>query len=74
MAMAQTLERKVEAAYNRGDLLERRRALMEDWSAFLGTFEREVVFRVMPPLEPAWVPALLPCFTSLRCITSQGVH
>lgn len=35
MALAHTLESKVEAAYNRGDLLEKRRKLMEDWSNFL---------------------------------------
>ncbi len=47
MALAHSLESKVEAAYNRGDLLEKRRALMEDWSTFLSTFEREVVFKAL---------------------------
>lgn len=32
MALAHTIENKVEAAYRRGDLLERRRELMEEWS------------------------------------------
>jgi integrase len=35
MALAHTVENWVEAAYRRGDLLERRRALMQDWAAFL---------------------------------------
>jgi integrase len=33
-ALAHTISDKVEAAYRRGDLLERRRALMADWAAF----------------------------------------
>jgi integrase len=35
MALAHTLESKVEAAYNRGDLLDKRRQLMSDWSAYI---------------------------------------
>ncbi|WP_407364496.1 hypothetical protein [Pseudomonas luteola] len=35
MALAHTLSSKVEAAYNRGDLLEKRRGLMQEWSCFL---------------------------------------
>ncbi|RRW40375.1 site-specific integrase [Pseudomonas luteola] len=35
MALAHTLGSKVEAAYNRGDLLEKRRGLMQEWSGFL---------------------------------------
>lgn len=34
-ALAHTLESKVEAAYRRGDALDKRRAMMNDWSAFL---------------------------------------
>jgi integrase len=33
-ALAHTLKDKVEAAYRRGDLLERRRRLMEEWATF----------------------------------------
>ena len=33
-ALAHALRDKVEAAYQRGDLLERRRRLMEEWAAF----------------------------------------
>lgn len=35
MALAHTIGNAVEAAYRRGDLLEKRRALMQDWSDFV---------------------------------------
>jgi integrase len=35
MALAHTIENKVEAAYRRGDLLEKRRELMHEWEKFL---------------------------------------
>ena len=34
MALAHTIESKVKAAYRRGDLLERRRALMQEWADY----------------------------------------
>ncbi|MEI6572565.1 MAG: integrase arm-type DNA-binding domain-containing protein [Alphaproteobacteria bacterium] len=34
MALAHTIMNKVEAAYRRGDLLERRRQLMDDWASY----------------------------------------
>lgn len=34
MALAHTIESKVEAAYRRGDLFEKRRRLMNDWTSF----------------------------------------
>lgn len=34
-ALAHTLENKVEAAYRRGDALEKRRTMMQEWSDFL---------------------------------------
>lgn len=34
MAMAHTVSDKVEAAYRRGDMREKRRRLMDDWAAF----------------------------------------
>ena len=37
MALAHTIEDKSEAAYRRGDLLEKRRALMTDWAVHCGT-------------------------------------
>jgi integrase len=36
MAMAHTVSDKVEAAYRRGDMREKRRSLMADWAAFCG--------------------------------------
>ena len=35
MALAHSLEDKVEAAYNRGDLLDKRRQLMNEWAAII---------------------------------------
>ncbi|MDV4155864.1 tyrosine-type recombinase/integrase [Rhizobium brockwellii] len=37
MALAHTIENKVEAAYRRGDLLEKRRELMTEWERYLST-------------------------------------
>jgi hypothetical protein len=37
MALAHTVGDKVEAAYRRGDLFERRRRIMADWAKFCGT-------------------------------------
>ena len=34
MALAHTIRSQVEAAYRRGDLLEKRRKLMDDWDAY----------------------------------------
>jgi integrase len=36
MALAHTIANKVEAAYRRGDLFNKRRALMTDWATFRG--------------------------------------
>jgi integrase len=35
MALAHTIDNKTEAAYRRGDLFQKRRTLMEEWSIFL---------------------------------------
>ena len=37
MALAHTLGDKTQAAYQRGDMFERRRALMNDWAVFIDT-------------------------------------
>ncbi len=37
MALAHAIGDKVEAAYRRGDLFDKRRQMMGDWAAFLGT-------------------------------------
>ncbi|CAM3319680.1 Site-specific integrase [Polaromonas hydrogenivorans] len=39
MALAHTLTDAVEAAYRRGDMLEKRRAMMDAWAGFLATPE-----------------------------------
>ena len=36
-ALAHIVQNKVEVAYARSDLFERRRRLMHDWSAYLNT-------------------------------------
>lgn len=45
MALAHTVEDKVEAAYRRGDMFAKRVALMEDWAAFCasGTTRTKVI-------------------------------
>ena len=35
MALAHVVENKVEAAYRRGDLFEKRRAMMDEWQAYI---------------------------------------
>jgi integrase len=35
-ALAHTLGNKTQAAYQRGDLFEKRRRMMEDWAVFCG--------------------------------------
>ena len=35
MALAHTIGDKVEAAYRRGDLFDKRRQMMNDWAEFL---------------------------------------
>lgn len=44
-ALAHSLGNDVEAAYRRGDLLEKRRALMDDWAAYATTKPAENVIR-----------------------------
>jgi integrase len=40
MALAHAIDNKVEAAYRRGDLFEKRRLMMADWAQFLAKIER----------------------------------
>ena len=40
-ALAHVVRNRVEAAYARSDLFERRRVLMDDWAAYLGREENE---------------------------------
>ena len=43
LSLAHTVRNKVEAAYNRTDLFERRRALMDQWAAYLNDAAGTVV-------------------------------
>jgi integrase len=45
MALAHTIDSKVEASYRRGKLLDKRRALMDDWAAFCGDVGKVVSLR-----------------------------
>ncbi len=40
MALAHTVSNKVEAAYRRGDMFERRRRMMSEWASFCGQMPR----------------------------------
>jgi integrase len=44
-ALAHTIDSKVEASYRRGKLLDKRRALMDDWSGFCGDVGKVVPLR-----------------------------
>lgn len=46
MALAHLVGDKVEAAYRRGDLLEKRRRLMEEWARYCGRAPVNVVASV----------------------------
>jgi integrase len=48
MALAHTVSDKTEAAYRRGDMVEKRRRLMEDWAAFCGTVMDAAADNVTP--------------------------
>ncbi len=46
MALAHTIENKVEAAYRRGDLFQKRRLLMDDWATYCTTLPAEKVIKL----------------------------
>lgn len=43
MALAHAVESKVEGAYRRGDMLERRRMMMEEWAGYCESGRAPVV-------------------------------
>ena len=57
MALAHTINSKVEAAYRRGDLFEKRKALMADWAAFCvlnrGSDQTVISIRAMAAMRPS---------------------
>jgi integrase len=42
MALAHAIDSKVEAAYRRGDLFDKRRRLMEAWASYCGLAARKI--------------------------------
>lgn len=48
MALAHTVSDKTEAAYRRGDMVEKRRRLMQDWAAFCGASKSTDADNVTP--------------------------
>ena len=53
VALAHTVGDETERAYQRGDLLDKRRRLMEQWSAFCRSKPRSKSGNVLP-LRPRW--------------------
>ena len=49
MALSHAIGDKVEAAYRRGDLLEKRRRMMEAWAAFAAT--KPATGKVVIPMQ-----------------------
>ena len=48
MALAHTVGNKVEAAYRRGDLFDKRRKLMDEWAKYCGTVAADSTASVVP--------------------------
>jgi integrase len=48
MALAHAIENKVEAAYRRGDLFEKRRVLMAEWAKFCARIGRQTRGEIIP--------------------------
>ena len=48
MALAHTIGDKVEAAYRRGDLFEKRRKMMDAWADYCGTVHEAGADKVVP--------------------------
>jgi integrase len=48
MALAHSIKDKAEAAYRRGDLLDRRRELMEDWARFVTSATADIIQLARP--------------------------
>ena len=48
MALAHTIGDKVEAAYRRGDLFEKRRIMMNAWADYCGTVHEAGEDKVVP--------------------------
>jgi integrase len=53
MALSHAVGNKVEAAYRRGDLFEKRRRLMDDWATFCATPSASKISNVVALREEA---------------------
>jgi len=51
MALAHAVGDKVEAAYRRGDLFEKRRRLMTEWETFCNTPTQKTAGNMVVPLQ-----------------------
>lgn len=56
MALAHSISNKVEKAYRRGDLFDKRRRMMDDWANFCGT-EQISDIRNVVAMHPKELPA-----------------
>ena len=52
MALAHVVGNKVEAAYRRGDLFDKRRRLMQQWATFCTAAPTQRVINMMLPRSP----------------------
>ena len=43
MALAHVIGSKVEAAYRRKDLLEKRRLLLNDWEIYCNSYDKKII-------------------------------
>ena len=54
LALAHTIKDKTEAAYRRGDMIERRRALMSAWAEYCDRLQSEIVTPLPRPNCSQW--------------------
>lgn len=57
LALAHTVSNKVEAAYRRGDMMEKRRAMMQDWANYCAKPDENKDSGEATPQEPAAIDA-----------------
>ena len=57
MALAHAVGNKVEAAYRRGDMFDKRRKLMADWATFCATLPIAEQDNIIPMRGASPIPA-----------------
>ena len=72
-SLAHVVKGKTEAAYNRADLLDRRRALMTRWSAFLSASPAQKRRTPRSNLRPSRIPSAMRRRRRLRVVDRVGV-